>query len=501
MSKQSYTNPGLPSNLYSGAAVRIDTRPFANMLYQEQKYQEAKRQKEGEDLDNEMKSNVAKIRDADVPDYVNAYQNYASVTKALMNDSKLKRDPQAYAQAQIARGKLYASAQGLANQSKSLRDNFEQLDKDRFVNGDRYSDDYFAKRSAANKLPISKLQGVDLGQRDEKGNSVLVDLTNPDNYLYKDQYDPTKLLNTARGEKLTNEVDEGAIDKTGLQNKITTYQFYGNKPNEFKNVILQGMMGDRHAQRFFTSQLKNTSPEEIAKVNEQYNAIPESVWKQMGINKEELKVEHPDNQADVAATYLAQKHAIENIPRAIKTDLKTNEAVKMRLNQAFDLTKLNIEHQNRLTEKKAKEGGGQVQGNDIIDSLFEDAKNNPADYFPKEGGKKTLYQANVSPQFKQMLAFKDDKGKLVYPDVVRFSEDGKYIYPLVFEGNAVNGKRQVKEVNSQPVLTDEIRARMGKTLFGVKGAAAIMNGQKGKSGKSTPAKEANYDDLINHYSK
>lgn len=436
-----YHNPGLPSTLYSGGNVRIDTRPLANMLFQDQKIREAQRQKEAAALDEDMKSNVAKIRDADVPDFVSGYQDYRTAKMGL-NNAALKRDPQAFAQAQMEVARKYGNVMKLANESKQARDLYEHVDKDRFTRPDNYVDDYFDKRAVINKTPLSKLRQVQTGVDPTTGQPIYIDYSSPDSLLYKGQYDPTKLLETARGEKLTNEVDEGATDKTGLQNKVTTYQFYGNKPSQYKNTILNAMAGDRAANRFFTTQLKNTSPEEIVKVNEQFKAIPADVWKKMGVNKEDLQIEHPENQADVAATYLAQKHALENMPRAIKSDLRTNEAVKMKMQKQNELEKEQRAHAYRIQEEqfkadlKGKSAGDQANAIDERLSGIEQAAVNANKGFTvygvdKAGDNRLVYEVTPSTGLLKSFAKKDERGKEIYPNKIGF-KDGIY-YPIFYK--------------------------------------------------------------------
>src|ERR1700760_1699302 len=467
-----YSNPGLPSNLYAGAAARIDTRPFANMLYQEQKYQEARQQKESEELDNEMKANVAKIRDADVPDYVNNYQNYANITKALMFDPKLKRNPQAYAQAQIERGKAYAAAQGLANQSTALRQNFDTMNKDYLTNGDKYHDDFAARMSTANKLPISKLRGVDLGEKDEKGNPVLVDLTNPESYLDQgNYYDFGKAVQTAAGTpKYTGYYTQTPLDKKGIDFMQTDYK-YGNSPLTVAHNLLNTFAGSKDAAksaRQFGSQI---TPEMFNNMVDQFKKVDPTKWQQMGIKTPEdlSQLLHPENKAEVAANYLAMQHFLTS---KVETDAPkriTNEGAKIALEQANKKEIVGMEHINHLSEKQAKDGGATGGIPDLIQSAYNDAidKNSIGKgqgyILPIGGTSQTIYKANLNPELREAFVYKypttNSQGNVsevkVYPNEIAFTKDGKYTIPLFYTGSKdKDGNPTVDLRKSKPILTD-----------------------------------------------
>lgn len=455
-----YHNPPLPSNIYTGGAVVFDTRQLGQMLYNEQKQKEAQRQKELADLDNEMKSNVANIRDADVPDFVAGYQDYAAAKKRVLHDPSLKKDPQAYAAAQMEVAKKYGNVMKLANESKQARALYEDVDKDRFKNPDHYVDDFYDVRKQQNQLPLSKLRQVQTGADPVTGQPIYTDYSSPEVLIYKDQYDPTKLLTTARGEKLTNEVNEGPIDKTGLQNKVTTYQFYGSKPSEYKDVIMRGMAGDRAANRFFSAELKKTDPAEIARVSEQFNAIPADVWKRMGIDKVDLKVENPDNQAEVVATFLAQKHALENMPRAIKSDLRTNEAVKFQMDKDWALQMEGIKQKNRekqalLTNSLNKQAAeGNINGGTLdqyLSQIVKSAKDKSPVYINIKKGDKTEQIASYNlPLTEDVIQSVLNKGEALPEGGVRFI-DGKGFQPIYYKKTNIQTNDKGEIISSETV--------------------------------------------------
>jgi hypothetical protein len=91
---------------------------------------------------------------------------------------------------------------------------------------------------------------------------------------------------------------------------------------------------------------------------------------------------------------------------------------------------------------------------------------------------------------KKIFAYKDANGHPVYPNVLRFSEDGKVMIPIFYKGETSGtGNRSVDEENSKPALTEEIKLRLGKTLFGAKAnAKAVTPNSSIPKPKSDPLK-------------
>lgn len=509
-----YQNPPLPSNLYTAGAVRFDNRQLNQMLYNEQKLQQAKAQKEAAVLDEEMKANVAKIRDADVPDFVNQYQQYATAKRRLMNDRHLRKDPQAYATAQMEVAKLYGGAMKLANISRQDREDQDFFRKDYSVHPENYEDDAASMWSMRNKIPYSRLNQVDLGEMDEKGQKKYRDWTSFDSFRYKGvDYDPTKLLNTAQGDVMKREVDEGVADKAGLQNKVTTYQFQGNSPMQYRDTILGGMLGDRKANKYFQFQLKNTPPEEIERINKEFSAIPESVWKQWGVNKQELNQSVPDNKSEAVANYLAKKYAIENLPKAIKTDLRTNEGVKLQMQNNAAMDRLRQSHQYRLNEIEARttHTAGQVKSilNGEIEDLIAAAKATPHHVIKgmnKSGQTVEATKGYMIPMTMEISKAAMLPGEKEPPNAVQYVEkDGhKYIYATKYKPKWVldpeaqkyfqqgyekdaSGNPLVDTETSKLIPLKQFRNALGRQLFTGKLLANEM-------GAEMPADEFDFED-------
>lgn len=495
-----YHNPSLPTNLYSSGAVKFDNRQLNQMLYAEQKQREAQRAAEAKALQEEFANNVSKMRDADVADYTNLYSKYKEQKKALLFDKKLQKDPLAFQQAQMQTARTYADLNKLSNASRQDREDTELMRKDWLIHGENYVDDFATMLSARNKLPLSQLSQVDLGEVDEKGQRKYRDLSNWDAFRYKGvDYDPTKLLNTAQGTEMKREFDEGAVDKTGLQNKITTYQFHGSSPMQYRDTILGGMLGDRKANKFFQYQLKNTTPEEIERVNKEFANIPDSVWKQWGVNKQELTQSTPDNKSETVANYLAKKYAIDNLPKAIKTDLRTNERVKMDMQNAAAMERLRKGHEYRLNEiaAKATHTGKEVQSvvNKEIGDLLEYAKSNPVPYVDTDNGPhKTGYDLPLTESV--ITAAQQEKGEPI--NAVRYvKKDGKdmiyvvkYKPTLSADGRTIVGYE--KNNKGKPIIDTQQSRYMPLNVFKNQYAKDMF---KGKILQGEMGEDVNIEDI------
>lgn len=469
-----YNNPGLNPYLYTGGAVKFDTQRLGQLLYQEQKQREAMRQKEAAAIDDEFSKNVSKIRDVDVPDYTNLYNNYKNMKKQLLFNKQLQNNPQAYQQAQMETARTYSDLLKLGNASAAKREQLEDEHKNYYKNPDAYVDDYGSLMNAIQKTPLSKLGAVNVGI-DEKGNPIVKDLSDIGVLHYKGiDYNPQKDLEAARGKKNEISIDEGPVDKTGLQNRYTTYESYGNSPEASKSAIMASM-GKRDAYRYFTDLYKKTSPEEINKINEQFDAIPADQWKRMGLEKKEFKVNNPDSEADVVSTLIAKKLALDNIPKAIKTEFKTNEGVKLQSQRDWDLKMEGVKQANRertarlqsSLQQQAKSGsikGGTIDG--YIKSIIESSKDKPPVPIHTTKGIQKTYEVPMTEDVVSSILNKNELEKLPEGGI-RYIE-GEGFQPIYFKkdkkGNILisNGKRVIDADKSTIRPMNQIKANMIK---------------------------------------
>lgn len=481
---QHYNNPGLPSTLYSGGGQRVDTRQIGAMLYNEQKQREAMRLKEANALNEEMKSNVAKIRDADVPDFVANYQDYANSRKKLLYDNSFKKDPQLYAAAQMEVQKKYANAMKLANESRQMRDLYEDVDKDRFKNGDHYVENYYDIRSIQNKTPLSKLRQVQTGVDPTTGQPVYSDYSSPDVLIDQTpHYDFNKAIEDVKGKSVyTGYSTRKNLDKEGLNYEETKAK-YGNSPSLVFSGLLDKIASSKEAYRSAMQGGKAITPEMFDDMVKQYKSVDPEKWKQIGKTPEEIKLFHPDNQTERFAAFKTMQDFI-NSKVELETKKEKNDLVERNLRLQDKYAELKKAHEYRMNEISARATHTATQVKSILNGEIEDlinsSKSNPIPMkaVTKSGAVGTISSYNIPLTESVVNAVKLDKND--YVDAVRYvKKNGEdYIYSIKYvpeldkEGKTIVGYKKDKEgkpvvdlKESRFIPIKQFRNQYGKNLF------------------------------------
>jgi hypothetical protein len=468
-----YRNPVLPPALYTNGAFNIDTRQAATMLHQDELLRQRNQMAQAQELDKTMKGELGKVRSADVPDVVANYQKVKALSQAVLYDKKLHRDPIRFAQAQHdlakAQNDYYTTTSGSADQK--ARD--AERDKVFMSNPDRMDDQYSTLRSTANSLPLSQLKNYSL-------NGSNIDLSDDNSYFYKGtNTDFTKLANTAYGEEKPKFSLEEPLDKTGLQTKITPV-LYGATPAQMRDSLV-GEFAKHSVGRDAAYYMDHHyTPDKISDIIKDYNSIPTDKLKKMGLNaSQDLSFSSDAPKAVQLASLMAMEHATQAEPRMGTPTFKTNESVKMKMDEEKDRRMAalhqgyevgNIKLRNKLAQdaKTSVDESGGIYN--YIGKLYEQSKSAPNTINNPDGTKIKQYNIPVDNASKAIFAYKDDKGKEVYPDRLRFSEDGKYITPIFFSSDTINkdGTRDIDVEKSKPVTIDAVAAGWGKLFLGVK---------------------------------
>jgi hypothetical protein len=502
-----YQNPGLPSNLYAGAAVKVDTRPIANLIYQEQRYQQAKAQKEDAALNEEKAANVAKIRDADVPDFVNQYQQYATAKRRLMNDTRLRKDPQAYAAAQMEVAGLYGSAMKLANESRQARDLYEHVDKDRFTHPENYVEDYFDKRSTINKTPLSRLRQVQTGV-DPTGQPIYVDYSSPDVLVDNTpHYDFSKAINDVKGKPTyTGFQTKKNLDEKGLQYE-TSAALYGAAPKKVFAGIMDKIASDKQAYRTAVKGGKEITPEIWDDMVRQYKAVLPEEWQKRGLKLDEqdvTKLFHPENQAEKFAAFKTMQDFVTSKVEFEAPKKGEDSLLKLQMQNNAAMDRLRQSHQYRLDEIKAKatHTGKEVQTvvNKEMGDLLEYAKNNPVSYVDVEGGQsKTGYDLPLTESV--ITAAQKQKGENI--NAVRYvKKDGKdMIYvvkyrPIIDDQGYITGYETNKK-NGKPIIDVSQSRYMPLNIYKNQYAKDMFKGKllQGEMGEDIDVEDIDMEDV------
>ncbi len=466
----SYTQP-------YGDAFFIQT-PYTDRaidrLYDEQRQRELFQQKEAYALDDMMQKEFGKIRSIDTPEVIQGYQQYKELKKKLLFDKKAQRDPQLYNMLQREAGLALQNVYKGINRSQELLNNAKMEDQNRVKSPTLYDDNYGAMRATFWNTPMSKLAETEHG-----------DLSNPDTYRYKgSNTDFQKILTTAVGQPKPVYSMEEAVDKGGLQTKVTPFSF-GNTPAQVKESML-GAMGMHRSGRdaeFLWDQLPQ---EEIETTIAQYKNIPQAKWERMGLSgPQDLTPKNAQSKAENYASYMAMKYAIANEPKQGTPQYRNNKDAQMQRSLEDWATKEGIRQANRkglieIRERnkqmsKAQEG---VWLEKYMGEIISDAEKSPKGTYVYGTGERAV-ETQIPVDALAAKALSRNGGK-IEPDAIRVMDNGK-IRPVFYKyddkGKPVrlsDGKYVVDEVLSQPISREQFKLNLSKYTQTAKQRAAEM---------------------------
>lgn len=306
----------MPTQAPYGDIVSISfpkTEQARNQLYREQLQRQLYQQQEDAQLQKQIASQTSRMRSADTPAMFEKYNKYRDLSKKLLFDKKLQRDPQAYNQVRQLKDQALADTFGHIEKSAELNQMGKDLLTSRRSHPDVYDDDFGDKIQTFQNTPMEQLG----------------DLANPDSFRYKgSNTDFGKLHKNAAGISHQVYSKEEQLDANNLQTKVTPYS-YGNSPAQYH----QSMLGQfqQHAIGRDASAAWDTvtmHPEVIDHVNEEFAKITPEQWQQMTGSEKPQIIEptDPNNKADQYASFLAKTYAINNLPQEGKPVFRTNQA-------------------------------------------------------------------------------------------------------------------------------------------------------------------------------
>lgn len=435
-------------DIYSVNTPYIDK--VSDRLYREQKQKEAQEQADIKMLDNEFSKNLSNIRDADIPDLVVAYNDWKTAKK------KLIRNPNASPEEQFEvlrkKGNMYA----IISKSKAFRSG-EELNGEGIVSKRyNYIPGAHGRLAEIMRTPLSKMQqdADPLGELLYRGDT------------YKNAGEDIK---KSLGAMKLVYGEYKPVDDKGIEIEADKYESFINTPKQVKDYY-KGVMGNPEANLFYSNQVMNLPPNALIEMQAKYDALPDEYWQRRGLEKEDLRYNNPDDIADVASTYLAQKAAVENVPRNAGVHRKTN--VKATADYKFEIwkkqqpIKLANEKEMAATRDYYKNKSEEEVVKDVsafVDKEIEFAKNNPVplnatrpmDEENKkrlEGGTQYLspYKLRTSPATLQL--FKSDI-TLIPKDIYVNPENGN----LILKETELNGgDREITRKEYEAVLVNKI---------------------------------------------
>lgn len=470
MPEQNQPIQGNFGGIFSTATPNLDR--VSQQLMAQYADRKAYLQKESETTDNLLNKEMANVRSADTSDIFDAYNEYKSSKQNQLFNKSLQQNPKLYAQAQMDSNAKYAKVMSMINKSAQYNALGKQFAANRFAKPDQYADDAGDKLSTFYRTPMDQLTNADY-----KG--AKVDLTNPDNWRFQGgNFDFSKLHTTAVGKPVTH-YDNGTTDQSGVQTTQHGYQF-GNTPSTYRNTFLGGLAGNEagRAARYKWSQHPQ---EELDQLDAAYQNSPN--WQKMGVTPQTLPSYNPNDPVGNEATYQAKQYLVGMNPAEVKASTATNQAAKIGLQAKTKLQGQEVMESMREGNRERladirhdyKQMDIKQQStvlDDTYDAIVDDAKKSGQYIYKSADGKVSKqYEVKASPALKKEFSVPDDKGHPIYPDAFRMSEDGKTVTPIFFQPDQTGNNKAINTSVSKPMTSIEFKARLGKTLFGVREAA------------------------------
>lgn len=441
---------------------------WGQQLYAEQKAREVRMQQENMALDANIQKELGKVRSVDTPEIIKSYQQYKNLSKELMFNNSLKKDPLAYNQVRQAAAAAYQNIFTTRNMSAEAKDLAKSMFEGRMKKPTDFHDNAGEMIGALMNTPLSQLR-----QHPQFG-----DLTNPDNYIDRG-------MNTNWGEMerqgigdLREVYSEKAPMEGGLQTQITPFKFR-NTPLQLKDYMV-GAMGMRQAGKDAVKAWDNLPEEEIANTIKQYQALPNEYWQKMGLQgPQDLFPKNPDSKAENWASYRAMKYAIANEPKPDKPQIVNNiRAIKdLEFDRAKQMEAIKQGNREDLERMKKSLKGSDAEVSNLwyqkyLDNVIAEAKTGGPEgkggerhhVYMNKSGKSLFYYNMVKPSSLLIEAFKRGKS---YPDRIGVTESGD-IVPIFFEYDDKGSIRKNKDGTnivdqdlSQPMSYDQALTDLG----------------------------------------
>lgn len=419
----------------------------SNLLYQEQQKREAMGYQDYLATQQQLQKEFANVRQADIPEVIDAYGKYKTAKQSLLFDRKLHRDPKLYAQKQQEANEAYANAMSKINGSIALKGQFDELSKRRLSNPDDFEDNAGTLMVQDMSTPMSKLS--------EGG-------WTPERYTYKGaNFNFGDAIKAATGTPKTNYLPETlSADKLSFEQKGFST---ANNPLQFHDV-LSGYLGTKKADKAAAYFYDNsTTPEQKKEIQDKFLALPDDYFVGYGIDpkdvpafKQRLMQDNAQSKAEAWSILQSQAYALNNPPKLADTKTRVNEAAK----QDFELKKLGIEQafrekmarlESALIEGRQKNNQGDV--NNSIDALVDNQ----------------ITSAKQGVGFGELGALPVDPATLKAMGITKalLSPDGNII-PVYEKDIKQNGQTFTQTWQGTPVTIDQWKAALGKRNIGQK---------------------------------
>ncbi len=495
MSINGIRNSGAWGNIFTVNTPYLDN--LGKQIYAQEQQRQLQQQRESDALDNQFSKEVANIRDADVNEYADKYNDWKQAKIGLMKmNPKNQKD---YINAQMDANRKLADmsqfgANSIANKA-GLKDVTTQYSKDTKGIYNRQAGQMIKQ---ASDLPSSQWSNLGFNPTDVESYKYQA---NPDKW--------NKALQTAIGNKPVTKEFDTTMDKTeGIGTVHTTIKGMSSPAQVSQYLTTQAINNPGEFIRTHESQFP---PERVAQITQDYNDKiannPESdAYKLWGENGVKLPMNGVLTEQQALANTLAMNYALEHQPTVTKTKNDYNSVAMLNKRQANSeqMQQERFEHQKSMAKLNDDYVKGRADYNraanttdqENILNKFNDNTYNAGttrlngvnvDHIVVDGknyqGKVVDIPNSLKDKFKVVrMNDKTKENEYVYPNAYYMPNDKKVIIPLFLSDvkNDKGGYNILKE--SKPKDIQNYKADLSNLLL-----------TKSKTGSEVTGEEDEYN--------
>ena len=283
-----------------------------NMLYQERKQQQAKREAELAAIDDDMNKEYSKVRSQDIPEFTNAWADYKKAKQNILFNKSLQRDPVAFQAAKRAADLAYGNVYQVGNGSAEYKDHLKGVQEWAKTHPEELPDNYGTLMTTAMNLKAGDNPNVVIGKNPD-GTPITKNLRDPLTFReLTPTYNFATKIDKAAGTPQPTGFDNTPIGTKGLQVGRQEYKSTAN-PVKIRQEILN-TYGDGDAKKSKSAKKtaadlsRTVSDEDYDKLEQAYlSRNPDDLRKQ---GEKLVKFDTPQTPEERYANIAAMRYGV-----------------------------------------------------------------------------------------------------------------------------------------------------------------------------------------------